>query len=409
LTTILRRILAYARKVLRWEEHLDAITDSRPRPEIATPVVMRSAAMMFLSRQGSLNAFEQSGGSTFWHKWLGCGTPSADTVGRVADVIDADGLRELGHAVYTRLKRNKALRPFPNGVLLGVLDGHESHATYRRHCTGCLERTIHTANGDRIQYYHRHVTLELVAPGMCLALDAEPIEPGEGEVAAGLRLLERVIAAYPRAFNFVLGDALYAEAKVFNYVLSKGKDMMAVLKDERRDLYTDARALFDEMPPVMLGRGNRQCECWDIEGFTSWPQVTESVRVVRSVERYTTHRQLTDEDEQLEAHWMWVTTASPRRASTRWMVHFGHRRWAIENEGFKELKTRWHADHVYKHTSEAMLAFLLLVMVCLNVFMAFYRLNLKPAWRRGCSMLHISHLISAELYQGIAGPPRAPT
>lgn len=155
--------------------------------------------------------------------------------------------------------------------------------------------------------------------------------------------------------------------------------------------------------------GNRQCECWDIEGFTSWPQVTEPVRVVRSVERYTTHRQLTDEDEDLEAHWMWVTTASSRRVLTRSIVHFGHRRWAIENEGFQELSTRWYADHVYKHTSEAMLTFLLLVMVCLNVFMAFYRLDLKPAWRRGCSMLHISRLIAAELYQGIAGPPRAPT
>ena len=24
-------------------------------------------------------------------------------------------------------------------------------------------------------------------------------------------------------------------------------------------------------------------------------------------------------------------------------------RWAIENEGFNELVTRWHGDHVYKH------------------------------------------------------------
>ena len=409
MTAILRRILAYARKVLRWEEHLDAITDSRPRPEIATSSVMRSAAVMFLSRQGSLNALEQSAGSTFWRKWLGRRAPSADTMGRVADLVDADGIRRLGHEVYSRLKRNKALRAFANGMLLGVLDGHESHATYRRHCTGCLERTIHTVNGDRIQYYHRHVTLELVGPEMCLLLDAEPIAPGEGEVAAALRLLERVIAAYRRAFDIVLGDALYADAKVFNYALSKGKDMMAVLKDERRDLHTDACALFDEMSPVMLRRGNRQCECWDIEGFTSWPQVTGPIRVVRSVERYTVHRQLTDEDEQLAAHWMWVTTASSKRVSTRGIVQFGHLRWTIENEGFNELSTRWHADHVYKHTSEAMLAFLLLMMVCLNVFLAFYRLDLKPARRRGCSMLHISRLIAAELYQSIAGPPRAPT
>lgn len=409
MSAILRRILAYARKVLQWEEHLDAITDSRPRPRIATSAVMRSAVVMFLSRLGSLNALEQSADSTFWHKWLGCAPPSADTMGRVVSLADTDDIRRLGHAVYSQLKRNKALKPFPNGVLLGVLDAHEPHATYRRHCAGCLERTVHTANGDRIQYYHRHVTLLLVGPEMRLALDAEPIRPGEGEIAAALRLLDRVIAAYPRAFDIVLGDALYADSTMFNYVLSKGKDMIAVLKDERRDLYTDACSLFDEMSPVVLRRDNRQCECWDIEGFTSWPQVNQPVRVVRSVERYTVHRQLNDEDEQLQANWMWVATASQKRVSTGGIVQFGHLRWTVENEAFNELSTRWSADHVYKHTSEAMLAFLLLVMVCLNVFLAFYRLNIKPARRRGCSMVHISRLISGELYQSIAGPPRAPT
>jgi hypothetical protein len=370
---------------------------------------MRSAAVMFLSRQGSLNALEQSATSTFWHKWLGRGPPSADTMGRVASLIDTDDIRRLGRAVYSQLKQNKALKPFPCGMLAAVLDAHESHATYRRHCGGCLERTIHSANGDRIQYYHRHVTLQLVGPELSLALDAEPIRPGEGEVAAGLRLLKRVIAAYPRAFDIVLGDALYADANVFNYVLSKGKDIIAVLKDERRDLFTDACSLFDETSPVMLRRDNRQCQCWDIEGFTSWPQVNQPVRVVRSVEHYTVHRQLTDEDEQLESNWMWVTTLAQKRVPTGGVVHFGHLRWTVENECFNELATRWHADHVYKHDSQAMLVFCLLAMVFLNVFLAFYRLNLKPARRRRCSMLHVSRLIAGELYQSIAGPPRAPT
>jgi len=402
-------MLAYARKVLGWQEHLDSITDSRPRAVIPTSAVMRSAAVMFLSRQGSLNAFEQSAQSPFWHKWLGQAPPSADTMGRVASITNADDIRRLGRAIYSRLKRNKALKPFACGMLAAILDGHESHATYRRHCPGCLERTVHTANGDRIQYYHRHVTVQLVGPGMCLLLDAEPICPGQGETAAALRLLERVIAAYPRAFDIVLGDALYADSNVFNYVLGKGKEIIAVLKDERRDLFADACGLFDQTSPVMLERGNRQCRCWDIEGLTSWPQVNQPVRVVRSVERYAVHRQLDDRDEQLEANWMWVTTLARNMVSTEGLVHFGHLRWKIENEGFNELSTRWHADHIYKHEPQAILVFCLLAMVCLNVFTAFHRLNLKPARRRACSMLHISRLIAGELYHSIAGPPQAPT
>ena len=85
----------------------------------------------------------------------------------------------------------------------------------RRDCAGCLERKIKTASGEQTQYYHRQVTLMLVtgAPAgrkpLRITLDHEPILPGEDEVATAKRLLERVIDRYPRAFDLVMGDALY--------------------------------------------------------------------------------------------------------------------------------------------------------------------------------------------------------
>ena len=72
--------------------------------------------------------------------------------------MDAQGMRHAQHELYDRLKRIKALEPPGHGLMVAVLDGHESHATYRRHCAGCLKRTIHTETGDRIQYYHRYVS-----------------------------------------------------------------------------------------------------------------------------------------------------------------------------------------------------------------------------------------------------------
>ncbi len=38
-----------------------------------------------------------------------------------------------------------------------------------------------------------------------------------------LRLLARVILAYPRAFDLVLADAAYAEAPFFNFLLAQDK------------------------------------------------------------------------------------------------------------------------------------------------------------------------------------------
>lgn len=395
--------------MLGWQGPLDAVRDGRRQGRIPTFVILRSVVVMFLSRLGSLNALEQSRSGGFWRRWLGQAMPSADTVGRVCAWMEPGDVRAAQHRVYSRLKRIKALPPLVGGLTVAVLDGHESHATYRRHCEACLSRKVKFGEKTRIQYYHRHVTLLLLSRDQVVPLDAEPMRRGEDEIATALRLLERVLAAYPRAFDVVAGDALYADSRFFNYLVSRGKDAIAVLKDDRRDLLVDARSLFEPEAPVPFSRGNVAYRCWDIEGFTTWPQVHSPVRVIRSLEHRTVHRQLTDEDEVLVADWTWVTTLSKQRASTRTAVQIGHGRWAIENQGFNELTTRWHADHVYKHDGNAILVFCLLAMLCLTVFLAFYRRNLKPAVRNAASMRHIAREMAADVYGCIArGPPLPP-
>jgi hypothetical protein len=57
-----------------------------------------------------------------------------------------------------------------------------------------------------------------------------------------------------------------------------------------------------------------------------------------------------------------------------------------------------------------MLVFTLLAVPCLNLFVAFYCRNLKPAARQKAGTLPVARLIAAELYSQIAnGPARAPT
>jgi hypothetical protein len=366
--------------------------------------------VMFLSRLGSLNSLSQTRGSRFWRGWLRGEMASADTCGRVAAGLNVDELRSLGRAVYTQLKRNKALPAPWLGMMAAVLDGHETHASYRRHCTECLERRIKNKDGERIQYYHRLVVVQLVAEEWSFLLDAEPVRPGEDEVATAMRLLDRVLATYARAFDVVLGDSLYAQGRFFNYVLAKGKHVMAVLKDERRDILKDVRGLCDQITPVEVEWHGARCRCWDIENLTTWEQVTVPVRVIRTLETHSVRRQLTRETEQQTNEWVWATTLPKTRLSTRAGVALGHRRWTIENQGFNEMVNQWHADHVYRHQGTAILAMWLLAMICLNVFLTFYRRNLKPAARAAASMLHIAREIAAELYASMCGPPaRAPT
>jgi hypothetical protein len=402
---VLGRVLRYAEKVVGLRAWLGTLRDSRPRPQVPASAVGGGLLVMLLSRLGSLNALEQTAPARLWRKWLGRPLPSADTMGRVCETLDLEQLREAQHRLYTKLKRGKCLAPPAHGLMLAVLDGHETHATRRRCCGGCLKRVVHTKAGDVTEYYHRLVDLVLVGKDLHFQLDSEPILAGEDEVAAAVRLFDRAVAEYPRAFDVVGGDALYARADFFNHVKDRGKDVIAVLKDENRDLLKDAAGLWEAVAPVASERGRVRRRWWDLEGFTTWPQCHHPVRVVRSDESRTVRRQLDKQEVEERSHWVWVTTLTRARASTGAAVRMGHDRWAIENQGFNERVNRWHADHVYRHHAHAMLVTWLLTALAANLFAAFYRFNLKPAARAASDTLHVARSISAELYLSL--PARA--
>jgi len=374
------------------------VSDERVFPRIATAVFVKAGLVMFWARLGSLHGLRQSEGSRFWKQWLHHMMPSEDSMGRVYAGLDSNGLRRMVHDIYTRLKRNKALEGIA-GLKVAVLDGHETHASYRRHCEGCLQRKIHTQTGERIQYYHRNVTLMLLGEKLRLLLDAEAQRPGEDEIAAARRLLDRVLRGYPRAFQLILADALYAEAPFINYLWFHRKYVLIVLKDERRNIYQDSQGLFKIHAPMEGNYRNRTCMWWDVSDLTSWPGVDTRLRVVRSFESYGVKRQITGKVEHQTTEWMWVTNLPTALASTAIVVRLGHARWDIENYGFNELVNGWHADHVYRHHPKAIEAFYLLAFVAFNLFHAFLELNLKPVVRQSKSDLHWARLMAAEIFQ----------
>jgi hypothetical protein len=396
-------------------EVLDKVTDGRPQPRTPTTLILKSSLAMFWARLGSLHALETLSTARFWKRWLAGDTISADTMGRVHAVMDVGQLRDGLHQIYSRLKRNKAL-PLNLGLDVAVLDGHEQHASYRRHCSGCRQRTVKTEQGERIQYYHRQVTLMLL-PGarssgkpLRVLLDCEPMLPGEDEVATAMRLLARVLADYPRAFDLVLADALYATAPFLNFLIDRGKHALVVLKDERRNLYQDVAGLFAHVQPQRGERRGRNCQWWDFPDLCSWPQVKAPLRVVRSLETYSVRRQLDRTVTQETSDWVWVTTLPQPPTPTARIVAWGHQRWDIENFGFNELVNGWEADHIYKHEAKAIEAFLLMAFLAYNIFHAFLGLNLKPQLRDTKPEKYWACLIAAELYRdaGTTTRKRAP-
>jgi Transposase DDE domain len=391
-------LICYSEKIFDLSEAvLRKISDGRRRPRISTCPLLQSVLGLYWGRLGSLHALETVRGASCWKHWLGQSPASADTVGRVHAQLENEGLRRGLQHVYRRLKRNKVLRSV-EGWDIAVLDGHESHASYRRHCLGCLQRTVHTAQGERIQFYHRQVVLMLRCEKIHLLLDVEAQLTGEDEVATAVRLLQRVLQAYPRAFQLLMADALYAKAPFFNFLIGHGKQVLVVLKEERRDLYQDVLGLLPLTIPQKGQYRSRDCLWWDVSDLTSWPQVNIPLRVVRSEETYEVRRQLTKQVSQEKTEWMWVTTLPTAQASTALVVRLGHARWDIENYGFQELVSDWHADHVYKHDPRAIEAFTLVAFLAYNLFHVFLICNIKPQLRCTRTESFWAALITAQIY-----------
>jgi len=213
------------------------------------------------------------------------------------------------------------------------------------------------------------------------------------------------VKLFPKAFNVVLCDALYARAPFIRLVRSHNKDIICVLKDERRELIKDAEGIFSQQQPLRYKEGKTHYRVFDEENFTSWEGLDIPVRVVKSVETTITKNYISGTIEKKTTTWMWVTTISKQRLGTKEFVALAHKRWSIENNGFKEMVHLWHGDHVYHHNARAVIAFWLTIMIAYNIIHAFVGLNIKPAFRQRHTFLHFTQMIKAGIYAWPAAPP----
>lgn len=393
--------MRYGQRVFGLDEATARIRDARPKARIPAVRFVRSMLAMQWTRLGSFNALDQARPGGPWQTWLGGPVPSADALGDAAVALALDDLREELHAQYTILKRNKAIRPLPRGFLPLILDAHECGASYRREAPGSLRRTVKTAKGDRLQFYFRHVAAMLRHADGELLLDIEPIRPCEDEIAAAVRLAERLVVRYPRAFDTLTGDALYLHPDFCRLACRHGKYFLVVLKNENRDLVVDVRGLLPLVEPQRWSDGQTDIQAWDLPDLTTWTQFDEPVRVVRTLETHRVRRQRTRTSEAEQTEWMWATTIPVWKAPCRTVVPMGHGRWSIENQGFNELVNAWHADHIYRNHPHAIAALYLLLFFAYNLFHTFLTRALKPALRASYTMAYLAEKVRADFLDAI--------
>jgi hypothetical protein len=198
-------------------------------------------------------------------------------------------------------------------------------------------------------------------------------------IAAAKRLIGKVAMTHGKIVDILTLDALYAKAPIVHEALSHGMDVVVRMKEERRLIMKDAKGLFDARPPdheweERDSAGNRVVvRAWDESELTSWEQVNVPIRMIKMIR--TTHKNRivggkpTPQEEMIE-RWI-ATTCYVKAISVGTISKIAAARWDIENNGFHELKTYLHMDHVYVHNPRAIEAVIGFMVLAVNLFYNF--------------------------------------
>ena len=271
-----------------------------------------------------------------------------------------------------------------------------------RSCAGCSERTVEVKGKQVVEYHHRGVVCHLIGLPLAVALDVELMRPGEGELSAGRRLMERTVETYGRLFDVAVVDALYFNEEVVTFWVAQGKHVIATLKENNKSLLDDVKGLVTMTEPKVWREGNKTVRCWDVEGVLYGKAGTLPIRVLYAEETITKRRWRGSRrvEETLESHWSWGTTIPASVLPTRELWRFAHARWDIENDLLDTLGKHWSLNHCFKHDPTAIVNFVLTLFIAYILLQSFHQRNLKPQLRSRFTLI----ALAVELTIGLAPP-----
>lgn len=216
----------------------------------------------------------------------------------------------------------------------------------KKSCPDCLTRKN---RAGETEYFHRSVVCMTVGKAPHVILGQEMLKPGdgpekdEGELTGGKRLIGRLRQRHGHFADVIVADALYLNAPFINTIKENGLEAVIRLKDEKRLIFQDAEGLFNrgEGKKKTFQHEKKTVEVWDLYEFKI-ENCPHRLRVVRYHESWK-------EGEKEAERWMWLTTLEQANPQVLWEMM--NHRWDIEENGFHQLKTYYHAKHCYCHAA----------------------------------------------------------
>ena len=410
----LARFLDYVTKVFALGRIVRGMRCHRPYPEIPTRPLFLSLLLGVVLRAGSYLGISQQTKRRRWqHLIHWSGRISDDAFHYVSERFHLEDLRQGLAEVPKRLKANKALESCKiNGLLFLSLDANEHFQSRSRCCPCCCQRQLQEtdAQGQKqtvIEYYHRYVFAQINGPQLNVLLDVEPIRPGEGEAEAALRLLGRIRRVYGvRFFDAVTIDSWYVQGPFLQAVEKLGWEWIVVLKQERMDVFQEARALSAAQKPALEfydEMRDRQVQLWEVNDLDFSESYGAKVRVVHSQEQWIQQRVVGGKKtpQPQSSDWWWMVSEGLRGYPVGVVYAGGHRRWGIENKAFNELTQFYHLEHCYHHEPVAMLAQMLILLLGFVLFSAYALLHSQRVRLGQVSLKELAHDLDLALEEAV--------
>jgi hypothetical protein len=412
----LAQFLAYVIKVFALNRVVRGVRDARPHPVIPTGPLLLSLLLGVVLRAGSYHHLaKQTKRRRFQHLIPWPQRISEDAFYYVSERFYVEDLRQSLVSVNKDLKANKALESCKiNGLLFCSLDANEHFHSRSRCCPCCCQREIQQSDeqGHKhtvIEYYHRYVFAQINGPKFNVLLDLEPIRPGEGEAEAALRLLGRMRRLYgPRFFDAVTIDSWYVQGPFLKAVEKLGWAWEVVLKQERMEVFQEARALSADAAPreeFYDEARKRRVKLWEVNdlNFTEGYGYDYKVSVVHSEEQWTQTEVIGGKrvSHARTSHWWWMLSEKLRDYPARVKYQAGHRRWGIENKAFNELTQFYHLEHCYHHESVAMVVQMLILMLGFVLFSAYAMLHSQRVRLGQATLKELAHDLDLALEEAV--------
>lgn len=387
----LAQFLGYVTKVFGFGRLVRSVRSARPYPMIPTRCLFLSLVLGAVLRVGSYLDISKQTKRRRWQHLIHWGKRiSDDAFDYASERFYVEDLRQSLAEVNKTLKANKALESCKiNGLLFLSLDANEHFHSRSRCCPCCCQREIQETDADGqkqtvIEYYHRYVFAQINGPKLNVLLDLEPIRPGEGEAEAALRLLGRIRRVYGvRFFDALTVDSWYVQGPFLKAVEKLGWGWLVVLKQERMEVFQEARALSAGQEPTLKFEDqtrNRRVKLWEVKDLDFSESYGRKVRGVHSEEAWIDTQVVGGKRirQPQISHWWWMASEGLRGYACQVVYEGGHRRWGIENKAFNELTQFYHLEHCYHHEPVAMLAQMLILILGFVLFSAYALLHSQP-------------------------------